>query len=87
MTLRKSLRRVTKILGAKNSTNQNREIKANVLTKLVESANEKPEKRCKIDGYLESIYRLFNLHKVKSGECKNVIIPEEDIYNFRELVD
>lgn len=42
MTLRKSLRRVTKILGAKNSTNQNREIKPNVLTKLVESANENP---------------------------------------------
>ena len=39
MTLRKSLRRVTKILGAKNSTDQNRELKPQVLTKLVENAN------------------------------------------------
>lgn len=46
MTLRKSLRRVTKILGAKNSTNQSKELKPSIITKLVESANESPEKRC-----------------------------------------
>lgn len=39
MTFRKSLRRVTKILGAKNSTIQSREIKSHVLTKLIESLN------------------------------------------------
>lgn len=42
MTLRKSIRRIGKDLGIKNSTNQVRELKPAVLTLVLENANENP---------------------------------------------
>lgn len=42
MTLRKSIRRIGKDCGIKNSTNQVRELKPAVLTLVIEKANESP---------------------------------------------
>lgn len=62
-------------------------MKPHVLNKLIESANEHPEKRCKGLLILESIYHLFKLHKIKNSDCKTLDIPEKDIQIYREIVD
>ena len=48
-TLRRSLRRINKFLGFKNSTNQMRLIKPSILCQLITQSDKCMESRCKND--------------------------------------
>ena len=82
-TLRRSLRRINKYLGFKNSTNQMRTIRPSILSYLLDLSDNDPECRSTIFFTIVLVSRIFEFSRFKPSknmQCELINEGDKDKY-------